>query len=213
VSKADELRSAMVDRLVAAGCITSSSVGDAMRSVPRHSFVPGIDPRLAHADEAIAIKRHHGVVVSSVSQPTMVAIMLEMLDVHSGSRILEIGTGSGYNAALLSELTGDDGSVVTIEVDKVLAGLASVQLSRSGYRSVDVHCADGKQGWPSKAPYDRIIVTASSPRPEPSWEAQLVEDGRLVVPLRDELEAVCFEKTSSGLERVGASPAVFIPLR
>lgn len=203
----------MVDRLVTTGSVKSSVVEKAMRSVPRHCFVPGIDPRIAHADEAIAIKRHHGVVVSSVSQPTMVATMLEMLDVRAGSRVLEIGTGSGYNAALLSELTGERGSVVSIEVDKVLAGLASAQLSRCGYMSVQVHCADGKQGWPFEAPYDRIIVTASSPRPEPPWDAQLIDGGRLVVPLRHDREVICFEKTSAGLERVGACPATFVPLR
>lgn len=208
-----DLRSVMVDRLVEHRIVSTTAVESAMRTVARHQFVPGIDPRLAYADEAIALKRHHGVVVSSISQPAMVASMLEMLEVEKRSKVLEIGTGSGYNAALLAELNGLQGLVVTIDVDRVLSGLAAVHLARNGYDSVEVHAADGHDGWPQAAPYDRIIVTASVETPEESWIEQLAEGGRMVVPLSREQVAVAFVKINGGLERSDSCPALFVPLR
>jgi protein-L-isoaspartate(D-aspartate) O-methyltransferase len=208
-----ELRSSLVDRLMRRGTIKTASVERAMRTVPRHLFLPGVDEQVAYADEAVALKWSNGRALSSVSQPTMVASMLEMLDVHRGARVLEIGTGSGYNAALLSELAGDNGVVVSIELDGELAEIARSQLASAGYRNVEVHAADGRAGWPAAAPYDRIVVTASAPRPEPSWEQQLADGGRMVVPLARELEAVIFDKVGDTLVRNGSCPALFIPLR
>lgn len=167
----------------------------------------------AYADEAVALKWAHGRALSSVSQPTMVASMLEMLDVHLGAHVLEIGTGSGYNAALLAELAGDEGLVVTVELDAKLAEIAGRQLDATGYGAVEVHAADGRAGWSGSAPYDRIIATASAPRPEPCWVQQLGDGGRMVVPLARELEAVTFDKVEGELVRDGSCPALFIPMR
>jgi protein-L-isoaspartate(D-aspartate) O-methyltransferase len=212
-AEAAELRSALVDRLVSRGTVKTDSVQRALRVVPRHSFLPGVDLRFAYADEAVALKWANGRALSSVSQPTMVASMLEMLDVHRGARVLEIGTGSGYNAALLSELAGDEGLVVSIEVDAQLAEVAKSLLRSAGYGRVEVHTADGRMGWPQAAPYDRIVVTASSPGPEECWVQQMTDGGRMVVPLARELEAVIFDKAGDALVRDGSCPALFIPLR
>jgi protein-L-isoaspartate(D-aspartate) O-methyltransferase len=143
----------------------------------------------------------------------MVASMLEMLEVADGQKVLEIGTGSGYNAALLASLAGAAGRVVTIEVDEDLAKGAAATLASEGFETVEVHSGDGRLGWQPLAPYDRIIVTASSPAPEQSWIDQLSEGGRMVVPLADELRAVAYTKHLGQLERQETCPALFIPLR
>jgi len=193
--------------------VTSPQVEQALREVPRHAFLPGLSLASAYADEAIGLKWHQGVPVSSVSQPSMVASMLEMLEVEPGSRILEIGTGSGYNAALLATLAGETGRVVSIEIDAQLADEARSNLCATGFDLVEVHVGDGREGWPARAPYDRIIVTASSPGPEASWVDQLEDGGRMVVPLARQLEAVAFVKVGDELLRRGSCPALFIPLR
>jgi protein-L-isoaspartate(D-aspartate) O-methyltransferase len=202
---------------VSRGTVRTPAVERALRTVPRHCFLPGVDLRIAYADEAVALKWAGkwagGGALSAVSQPTMVARMLEMLDVSNAARVLEIGTGSGYNAALLSELAGDRGLVVSIEIDAELAQIAESQLRSAGYGGVQVHTADGRGGWPGSAPYDRIIATASAPRPEPSWVDQLNGGGRMVVPLAGELEAVTFDKVGDALVRAGSCPALFIPMR
>jgi protein-L-isoaspartate(D-aspartate) O-methyltransferase len=207
------VRSRMVDRLVQRGRLKSPAVERAMRTVARHAFLPGLGLASTYADEAVAIKWSGGRVISSVSQPSMIASMLEMLDVRVGSHVLEIGTGSGYNAALLATLAGDDGRVVTVEVDDQLARTARSQLSSAGFGKVEVQVADGRAGWPADAPYDRIIVTASSPALEESWVDQLEDGGRMVLPLARELQAVLFVKAGEDLEQKGTCPALFIPLR
>jgi protein-L-isoaspartate(D-aspartate) O-methyltransferase len=184
-----------------------------MRSVPRHLFLPGLRLAIAYADEAVALKWRGGRAISSISQPSMIAAMLEMLEVQPGSSILEIGTGSGYNAALLATLAGVSGHVVTVEIEDQLATEARSHLSSAGFDMVDVHVGDGRAGWRACSPYDRIIVTASSPGPEQSWVEQLADAGRMVVPLARELEAVVYVKVRGELEQRGTSPALFIPLR
>jgi protein-L-isoaspartate(D-aspartate) O-methyltransferase len=208
-----KLLSGMVDQLVERGRITSPQVEQAMRSVPRHLFLPGLNLAIAYADEAVALKWRGGRAISSISQPSMIAAMLEMLEVQPGSSILEIGTGSGYNAALLTTLAGVSGRVVTVEIEDQLATEARSHLSSGGFDMVEVHVGDGRAGWPACAPYDRIIVTASTPGPEQSWVEQLAEAGRMVVPLARELEAVVYVKIRGELEQRGTSPALFIPLR
>lgn len=203
----------MVDTLVARGRVSTPDVERALRSVPRHVFLPGSALHVSYADEAVAIKWQGGVAISSVSQPSMIASMLEMLDVHEGMRILEIGTGSGYNSALLATLAGERGEVVTVEVDEELAETARQTLASMRFETVDVQVGDGRQGWPARAPYDRIIVTASSPCPEDSWVDQLGDPGRMVVPLAPELRAVAYVKRLGKLERAETCPALFIPLR
>ncbi len=159
-------------------------IQDAFGRVPRHVFVPELPPAAAYQDEAFVIKWDaDGVPVSSSSQPAMMAIMLEQLRLGPGQRVLEIGTGTGYNAAVLAQIVGDLGHVVTVDIDPELVQRASASLAAAGYGSVEVSCGDGGYGQPAAAPFDRIIVTAGAWDIPPAWLDQLTGDGRLVLPL------------------------------
>ena len=153
------LRKEMVDRLVEAGTIKSPSVENAMSQIPRHLFVPQISTRAAYLDQAVMVKRaKDGSPISSASQPTIVAIMLEQLQVSPGHRVLEVGTGSGYNAALLGALCGPNGLVVTIELEPELAERAAQVLAQLGLDQIQVVIGDGRDGYAPQEPYDRVIV-------------------------------------------------------
>lgn len=183
--------------------------------MPRHLFVPEVDPPRAYDDEAIPIKwRADGRPVSSSSQPAMMAIMLEQLGLEAGHRVLEIGTGTGYNAALMTYLVGETGAVVTVDIDEELAETARRRLNAAGYPSVVVDGGDGAAGWPGGAPYDRIIVTASARDLAPAWTGQLGDDGRLLVPLslRGIQHTVAFKRAGDHLVSVSVVPCSFIPL-
>jgi protein-L-isoaspartate(D-aspartate) O-methyltransferase len=181
----DEARSRLVDELRASGRLTSGPVEAAFRAVPRHVFLPEFDPvSQAYQDEAFVIKTDEGgLPVSSSSQPAIMAIMLEQLGVAAGQRVLEIGTGTGYNAALMSDLVGPAGSVVTVDIDPDLSDRARAHLVEAGYPGVIVICGDGGLGVPESAPYDRIIVTAGASDLAPEWLAQLAPGGRIALPL------------------------------
>lgn len=188
-----------------------------MRAVPRDRFVPRGHATDAYADEPILLKRDAtGALVSTISQPLMVAVMLEELDVRPGDRILEVGTASGYNAALLAELTGPDGLVVTVEIESDLAARARLTLSDLSVRNVEVIAGDGYEGAPSHAPFDRVMVTAGAEDLAPAWAGQLREGGRLVVPIgNSNSSTMCrtYEVRSSGLELLREIPCAFVPLR
>ncbi|KAA9379638.1 methyltransferase, FxLD system [Microbispora cellulosiformans] len=183
---ADRFHAELVDLLVARGTVRTGPVEAALRAVPRHAFVPGAALESAYAlDDAVVTKRgQDGAALSSASAPGVVAAMLEQLDVHPGDRILEIGAGTGYNAALLAELTGPAGHVVTVDIDADVVDGARTALTATGYGQVEVLCADGADGHAPAGPYDRIIVTAGAWDLPPAWWQQLTPDGRLVVPLR-----------------------------
>ena len=186
-----------------------------MTAVPRHAFLDS-DTSVAHAyaDEPVLLKRdRRGAVISTMSQPTMIATMLEELEVRPGSRVLEVGTASGYNAALLGHLTGRDGVVVSLELEPDLSARARRAIERGGFGNVRVICADGRGGWAAAAPYDGIIVTAGASKVEPAWERQLRDGGRLVVPM--DRSGLCFTYQKRGGELVETSrvPAGFVPLR
>lgn len=147
----------------------------AMRKVPRHEFVPR-DMRLyAYDDTPLPIGEGQ-----TISQPFMVAMMTEALELSGGERVLEIGTGSGYAAAVLAEIAG---TVITIERIKPLAERARKDLQRTGYGRVTVICGDGTKGWENEAPYDGIVVTAGGPKVPDSLKGQLKVGGRLVIPV------------------------------
>jgi len=155
--------------------IHDERVLSAMERVPRHEFVPSQFWNHAYDDDPVPIGEGQ-----TVSQPYIVAYMLENLAIAAEHRVLEIGTGTGYQAALLAELARE---VITIERHASLAEVARRNLDRLGYRNVIVMHGDGTQGWPEKAPYDRIIVAAAAPHlPQPLFE-QLVEGGKIIAPL------------------------------
>lgn len=174
----------MVDELRRRSAVMTSDVERAFRSVPRHPFLPGVPiDRVYTADRAIATRfDDEGVSISSSSAPNIMAVMLERLGCGPGDHVLEIGTGTGYNAALLAHLVGPDGRVLSIELDDDIAEPARAVLAELG-TDVEVRVGDGWLGAPDAAPFDRVIVTAGVWDISPAWVAQLVQGGRLVVPL------------------------------
>jgi len=192
-------RARLVTELRHRGSGLSRSVQDAFARVPRHVFVPEVGAAAAYRDEAFVIKcGPDGMPVSSSSQPAMMAIMLDQLGLMPGHRVLEIGTGSGYNAAVMAAVVGPHGEVVSIDIDADLVARARSSLVAAGYGEVTVRCADGGFGDPAGAPFDRIIVTAGAWDIAPSWLDQLVPGGRLVLPL-----SVRAIQLSVALERAG----------
>ncbi|MEO3862895.1 methyltransferase, FxLD system [Acrocarpospora sp. B8E8] len=181
----DALREALIGQIRALGMLRSPRVEDAFRAVPRHVFLPETPLETAYARQVVITKRDRdGEAISSASSPSLVTAMLEQLNVQPGHRVLEIGAGTGINAALLAELVGPAGHVTTIDIDDEVTAAARDHLSDAGYPQVEVLCADGADGHPANAPYDRIIVTAGAWDLAPAWWRQLVDGGRLVVPLR-----------------------------
>jgi protein-L-isoaspartate(D-aspartate) O-methyltransferase len=209
-------RDQLVDGLLQAGHVSSERVAAAFRVVPRHVFVPGIEPERAYRDEAFPIKYDRGGrPVSSSSQPAIMARMLDQLDVQPGHRVLEIGTGSGYNAALLAHVVGETGAVVSVDIDADIAADARERLAACGVSQVTVGCGDGGLGWSEHAPYDRIIATVGAWDISPAWVAQLAPQGRLVVPLdlRGPQRSIAFQPIDDHLESVSVVDCAFMRIR
>ena len=184
----ERLRRRLVKDLRAKAVIASDAVQAAFLAVPRERFIPQVATELGleavYRDEAIVTKRDpRGMPLSSSSQPALMAKMLELLAPRPGDRVLEIGTGTGYNAALLAEIVGSRGRVTSIDVDAGLARTARRALREARYR-VSVKVGDGRQGNASGAPYDRIIVTACADHIPNEWLEQLTDGGRIELPLR-----------------------------
>jgi len=171
------LRKAMVSRQIAARGVRDPLVLEAMSDVPRHLFVPAGLAGRAYEDYPLPIGEGQ-----TISQPYIVALMTECLALRGGEKVLEIGTGSGYQAAVLGRIAG---TVFTIEINTELARQAAATLERLGYANVRARAGDGFFGWPEEAPFDGIIVTAAAPVVPPALFAQLAEGGRLVIPLGD----------------------------
>jgi protein-L-isoaspartate(D-aspartate) O-methyltransferase len=196
-----EERARLAENLLASGR-AGAVVGAAFLAVPRHLFLPQIEAEAAYRDEAIVVKSDaEGLAVSASTQPAMMAIMLEQLGLAAGQRVLEIGAGTGYNAAVMARLVGDSGSVVTIDVEADLVERARANLAAAGISGVTVICGDGADGVPAFAPYDRIIVTAGAWDLAPQWLAQLGAGGRLVLPLsvRGIQLSVAFSRAETGI--------------
>ena len=170
----EKLRRRMVERQLVRRGIADERVLEAMFSVPREAFVPQYLARHAYDDCALPIEAEQ-----TISQPYIVALMAEAAELKAGDRVLEIGTGSGYAAAVLGRIAGQ---VHTIERHALLAQTAQARLAALGYGNIEVRCGDGMQGWPEAAPFDAILSAASGPGIPEAWKRQLAHGGRLVMP-------------------------------
>ena len=201
----DAQRAAMVEDQLSARDIRSPRVLDAMRRVPRHLFVPEPQRGQAYGDYPLAIGYKQ-----TISQPYIVAFMTQAIDVRATDRVLEIGTGSGYQAAILGELAAD---VYTIEIVTPLAERARATLASLGYRNVHVRAGNGYLGWPEQAPFDRIIVTAAPDAVPPALVEQLKAGGFMTIPVGDtDQELRILRKTATGLETLETLPVRFVPM-
>jgi len=213
---ASTLHQRLVDWLTIYERIRTPQVEAAFRAVPRHHFLPTAPLREVYRDTVIATKVIDGRFVSSSSQPSIMAEMLEQLGLEPGQRVLEIGTGTGYNAALLAHAVGETGQVTSVDLDEDTASTARQRLVELGFGSVQVVCADGNAGYLPNAPYDRVILTVGATDIEPAWYEQLAPDGRLVVPLEligQVMKVVAFERRDGYLESVSTANCTFMMLR
>lgn len=202
-----ESQQELVDRLISLGYLKTQKVIDAMLGVRRDVFVPDEIEKYAYVDTPLSIG--HG---QTVSAPHMVAIMCENAELDEGQKVLEIGGGSGYHSCVISKITG--AIVYTVERLEKLAETARVNLEKAGCNMVRIMVGDGTLGYDDKAPYDRIIVTAGSPKVPPPLLDQLKIDGKLLIPVgsrtSQELLRITKKKTTNITERLGG--CVFVPL-
>ncbi|MEE8218594.1 MAG: protein-L-isoaspartate(D-aspartate) O-methyltransferase [Vicinamibacteria bacterium] len=198
-------REQMVAQQIASRGVRDERTLAAMRAVPRHLFVPQKVAAQAYADHPLPIG--HG---QTISQPYIVGFMTEALGLDGDETVLEIGTGSGYQAAVLAEIVP---RVYSIEIVAPLAEEAAVRLRDLGYENVEVRSGDGYEGWPEAAPFDAIIVTAAAPRiPEP-LKQQLRDGGRLILPVGDDWqELVVVTRRGDRFEERRVLPVRFVPM-
>ena len=215
------LRQGLVEQLAANGSLKSAAVRRAFLAEPRERFIPEITERegleRVYENQAIVTATdERGIPTSSSTQPSMMAAMLDALELRPGQRVLEVGAGTGYNAALLARLVGARGEVVSVELDPATARRARRALARARSRASVVR-GDGRDGWPRGAPYDRIIVTASTASVSAAWHEQLADGGLLELPLRlfrDEGQMiVALRKRGETLRSERLLPGGFMPLR
>ena len=199
-----QARERMVAEQITARGVRDPRVLDAMRRVPREAFVQPLDRQAAYDDRPLPIGEGQ-----TIYQPYIVALMTELAAIQPDDRVLEIGTGSGYQAAVLACLTGQ---VYSIEIIETLARRAENLLEELGYE-VHVRTGDGFFGWPEAAPFDAILVTAAAPRVPQSLADQLADGGRLVMPLGDAFqELVLFRKAGRALTQERVIPVRFVPM-
>jgi len=203
----DKLKAAMVTEQLIPRNISDKIILEAFRKVPRHEFVPEDLRQSAYNDYPLPIGEDQ-----TISQPYMVALMTECLKLKGGEKVLEIGTGSGYQASILAEIAGD---VYSVERFKALADKASGVLNSLGYRNIHIKVGDGTLGWSEFAPYDGIVVTAGAPSIPDSLVKQLKDGGRLIIPI----DRGGFGQVLTLVERVGPTirtsdicACTFVPL-
>ncbi len=199
-------RDRMVEQQIASKGIQDERVLAAMRIVPRHLFLPEEARPYAYVDSPVKIGSGQ-----TISQPYIVALMTELLAVAPDHQVLDVGTGSGYQAAILGELAAE---VYSIERHPELAETAKGQLTALGYDNISVHVGDGTQGYAPCAPYDRIIVAAAAPAVPNSLLEQLAQEGRLVIPVgaRFSQRLEVWDRTEETFKKSISTPVVFVPL-
>ncbi|MBQ0967509.1 methyltransferase, FxLD system [Streptomyces sp. RK23] len=211
---AARLRNRLVDAILSERAVPSD-VERAMRTVPRDAFLPGIELENAYTDQAVTIKDNPGkpLPLSCASVPSIVAMMLDQLGARPGNKVLEVGAGTGYNAALLAELVGG-GKVTTVDIDSDVALHARTTLNAAGYDSVTVIERNGLLGAHENAPYDRIIATVGVWDIPATWWGQLVDGGRLVLPLRwrGQTQSVVLTRRGNELVSDGMELCGFVPI-
>ncbi|KFM17284.1 Protein-L-isoaspartate O-methyltransferase [Marine Group I thaumarchaeote SCGC AAA799-B03] len=198
----------LICNLKDSGFLTDKKVESAFWNIPRHEFVPTSEKKFAYFNEPLPIKNNQ-----TISQPAVVSRMTEWLDVHNGQKILEIGTGSGWQTAILSYLVGA-GSVYSIDIHPELINFARKNLEKLGIDNAHIILGDGSLGYSQESPYDRIIITAACTEiPLPLFE-QLSDDGLLIAPVGDSSQSlVLLKKTSKGIIEIkNQSNYVFVPL-
>ncbi|WP_344007698.1 methyltransferase domain-containing protein [Streptomyces thermocarboxydovorans] len=229
-------REALVREIAASGAFDEDPVWrEVFAAVPRHLFVPSYyvgtaggyerrscddpDPRAreqwlrgAYQDTPLGLVLRDGELLSSSSQPSLMALMLAALGVRDGDRVLEIGTGSGYNAALLAHRLGDHDLVTTVDLDREITEPARRNLAAAGYHPAVV-TGDGARGAPDRAPFDRIIATCALPSVPPAWLAQTRPGGRILAPYATGVVALTVHDAGRAEGRFLHTPAYFVPLR
>jgi protein-L-isoaspartate(D-aspartate) O-methyltransferase len=199
-------RRAMVSRQIASRGIRDPRVLAAMERVPRHAFVPASECEAAYEDRPLPIGAGQ-----TISQPYIVALMSEALCLGGTERVLEIGTGSGYQTAVLAALAGQ---VYSLEIVPELASRAALALRSLGAANVELRVGDGTTGWPEAAPFAGILVTAAPLQVPPVLLEQLASGGRLVLPVgpEDDQQLVCIQRSASGYHRRTLAPVRFVPM-
>jgi protein-L-isoaspartate(D-aspartate) O-methyltransferase len=177
------LRNAMLERIKAKGFVFGQNVEQAMLSVPRHKFAHWLSLEQAHALGAFPLPGTTAETMSTISSPDAVAVMLEPLELQPGHHVLEIGAGSGYNAALIAQIVGESGHVTTVDIEDFIVQTARANLATTGFERVEVILGDGGLGYAPRAPYDRITATVGAWEIPFEWFDQLAPHGRIAAPL------------------------------
>ncbi|MFD3996099.1 methyltransferase, FxLD system [Streptomyces sp. NPDC058583] len=216
-AEAERLRNTLVDQIKAEGHAHTPAVEAALRTVPRHRFVPDAPLTDAYANAPVNIKYDtDGMSISCASQPSVVALMLDQLQAQPGERILELGAGTGYNAALIGHLVGPDGHVTTIDVDDDLVEGARAHLADAGFTNVEALTRDGAIGHAEGAPYDRVIATVGAHGIPHPWLEQVAPGGRIITPQRligSVSRSIVYEEHDGRWVSSGSQMNTFMPLR
>ena len=202
----DKQRKQMVENQIKERGITSNKVINALQNVERHMFVPEENVQKAYEDRPLPIGNGQ-----TISQTYIVALMTDMLDLNENDKVLEIGTGSGYQAAVLSEIVDQ---VYTIEIVEPLGKQARERLQKLGYDNVNVKIGNGYKGWPEQAPFDAIIVTAAPTEIPQPLKDQLAEGGKMIIPVGERFaqELVLLKKINGELRKKSIIPVRFVPM-